>query len=119
HGHSGERRTDETDIAREFSSFNAAMERVIAAPGSSWRVRHIYNITTLDRLDAIERRLDDTRSADGFEMRAFSQRDAIPQLATLIVGTEDVFMAIDDPGYYRVQKAIHLRSRDAVDVVNQ
>jgi len=119
HGHSGERTNDEQQVLPEFQEFDAAMRRCIEARGSSWRVRDVYNITTAERLDAIRGRLEATRDADGFEVRALSQREAPPQLATLVAGPEDLFVAIEDPRFYRVQKAIHIRSRDAVEVAMQ
>ena len=118
-GHSGERTNDEQQVLCEFEAFNAAMRRCIETPGSSWRVRHVYNITTAERLDAIRERLAATGDADGFEVRALSQREATPQLATLVAGPEDLFVAIEDPRFYRVQKAIHIRSRDGVEVAMQ
>jgi hypothetical protein len=119
HGQSGERVTDESTVLREFERFNAAMLRCIEAPGSSWRVRHVYNITTEERLRMIEERLERTASADGFEVRAFSRRHDVPHLAPLVAGPEDVFIGIEDPRYYRVQKAIHVRSREAAEVAMQ
>jgi hypothetical protein len=119
HGHSGERVIDESDVQQEFKAFDEAMRKCIQEPGSRWRVRHVYNITTEERLQLIEQRLKDTALADGFEVRAFSQRQGIPQLATLVAGSEDLFIAIGDPRYYRVQKAIHVRSRGAVEIAMQ
>lgn len=119
HGQSGERVTDERSVSSEFDLFNAAMLRCINEPGGSWRVRHVYNITTEERLRMIEERLEHTASADGFEVRAFSRLHDVPHFATLVAGPEDVFVGLEDPRYYRIQKAIHVRSREAVDVAMQ
>jgi hypothetical protein len=119
HGQSGDRLTDESTVLSEFEPFNAAMLKCINAPGSSWRVRHVYNITTEERLRMIEERLEGTASADGFEVRAFWQRHDVPHVAPLVAGPEDVFIGIEDPRYYRVQKAIHVRSREAAEVAMQ
>ncbi len=50
HGHSGDRLIDESEVKDEFASFNAAMLQCIQKPGSEWRVRHLYNIVTQERL---------------------------------------------------------------------
>jgi len=37
----------------------------------------------------------------------------------LVAGPEDFFLGIEDPRYYRVQKAVHIRSREGAEVAMQ
>ena len=119
HGHSGDRTENETAVMKEFEKFDKMMMKCILATGNKWRVRIIYNITTEERLNKVKQRFEMAQDADGFELKAFSQKDAIMHLAPLIVGEEDVFISLEDPKYNRVRKAIHIKDIETAKVVEE
>jgi hypothetical protein len=103
-----------------FAEFDKAMSDCIMSSGpGSWAVREMFNITTKQRLDMIKQHLANTEGADNFEVRTFSDPDAIPGMSPLIVGRRHVFLAIEDPQLYRVSKCLHVDSRTAVDFVTE
>jgi hypothetical protein len=57
--------------------------------------------------------------AEGYEVRAFCVQDAIPQFKPLIVGSEDLFLGIDDPTYYRVRGGVHIRGAAYVNLAKE
>jgi hypothetical protein len=84
---------------------------------NSCRVREIFNITTEDRLNMIVSRLKDCEHADGYEVRSFSTPHAPAYLSPLIIGEDDAFLSLEDQRYYRVEKAIHLKGKDSIQIV--
>jgi len=91
------------------------MNKCITSSGPGrWQVRELYNITDEDRLQVIEDRIERAGEAEGYEVRAFSLQNAIPQLTPMVVGDDDVFIGIDDSTYYGVRGAIHMRGQSYV-----
>ena len=115
HGHAGDRIVASSPPVPAFAAFDAAMQKCIQSSGPGmWVVRVIFNITSEQRLDTVVKYLEDSADADGFEVKAFSEPQAIPHLSPLVIGADDLFLGLEDPRYYRVRKAIRLESAEAV-----
>jgi len=112
HGHSGKRRTvrQESDLTHE--SFANQMYNCILSSGPGmWYVRELYNITDEDRLQMVMGRIEKAGNAEGYEVRAFCLQNVIPQLTPLVIGDEELFIGWDDPTYYGVRGAVHIRGQ--------
>lgn len=118
HGHSGDRIDSRRATTPEFREFDSAFFQCVRSVGPDfWRVRELYNITSEERLSEICETLRVTANEDGYEVRAFCVPEAIPHLAPLVVGRCDAFLGTEDPRYYRVQGAVHLRGVEVVTLI--
>lgn len=111
----GEKFPPKSPAIQRFDS--AMMECVRSRGANRVYVRLLFSIFELDRLNQIERRIKSAGDADGFEVKAFCLRQAIPLLTPLIVGNEDAFLAVDEPAQYRVKCGLHLHGRDEVAII--
>jgi hypothetical protein len=102
-------------VKPSLNQFDRAMEKCIQSP--LCLVREIHIITTEDRLNMVVNRLRKYERVEGYEVRAFSISHALAYLSPLIVGEDDAVLGIEDPQYYRVEKAIHLKGKDSVRIV--
>jgi hypothetical protein len=119
HGYVGKRKPDNPPFAI-FKAFDREFFKIMALRGEhAWKVKEIYNITTPFRLKMLLEYLNDprTKAAENYQMRACVLPNTLPEFSLLIVGSKDVFLGVDDPTYYRVERAIHLHSREYVDFV--
>lgn len=119
HGHTGQRRLDEEAIKHEFNAFSKAIRQCIRQSGSSWRVRQIFNITTHARLDVIAKRLEETKDADGFEVRTYCNPGTIPHLAPLVLVSDHVLIGLEDSAFFRIEKAFHVKDEAAAAIVSE
>lgn len=95
-----------------FVFFDELMQSCMKS--SEWKVQHLYYITTKRRFDMIVRRIEEAGSAEGFEVRALSLGKSPPALSPLIIGENHLFLAADDPDYFRPHYGIHIQSKEAV-----
>jgi hypothetical protein len=120
HGHSGQRLPSEEAPNASFAEFDSALLRCVKSTGPQmWRVRELYNIGSLDRLNEVERRLRRTAVEDGYEVRAFCEPGSIANLAPLIIGESLVFLAMEDDRYFRVQAGLGSEDRNAAAFVKR
>jgi hypothetical protein len=116
-GESGPRRTTLLHSNPAFASFDNEMRNCIDSVGPDmWYVRELYNIADDDRLQMILDRIRQAPRSEGYEVRAYCVRNPIPQFKPLIVGREDLFLAVDDPTYYRVRAGMHIRGSGFVSL---
>lgn len=100
--------------ASAFAPFDeAVLER---AHSSTWVVHELLNIASESRLDRVVKRIEGSRDADGYEVRAFCMPGALPHLSPLVVGTHHLFLGLEDPRLNRIAAMIHIESRVAVDI---
>jgi len=120
HGHSGKRIAKPAQPDPFFELFDREIDQCVASTGSGmWRVYEIYNITDEERLEAIVELLERRMETEGYEVRVFSQQDALPHLSPLIIGEEDLLVGSDDPRYYRLGAVSHLQGRDHVRLATE
>lgn len=118
HGHSGKRRLSRSSPDPTFSAFDCELLRCVKSSGPGmWRVRELYNVTTLDRLEEIVGWLQQTENEDGYEVRAFCEPSAIGHLAPLVVGGDHAFLSLEDDHFYRVAAGVQISNRAAVALV--
>lgn len=78
-----------------------------------WSARIIYGIEDLDRLEWVYNYLKTLEKADDLEVRAFIRRDG-SMLTPLIIGHNDVLVAVGDRRYFRrVKTCLHLQGQEA------
>ena len=58
-------------------------------------------------------RMEKRRDVDGYEVRIFCIPDAISHLTPLVIGSNDVFLGLEDTRYYCVQEALHIRDKES------
>lgn len=103
-----------------FEIFDSALKRCANSTGPDmWQMREIINVTEMARFEMILKRLKETQSAEGLEIRAFCLENAFPQMSPLIIGSEDVLFGIDDAKFYRVRGAIHLQGSECVKMATE
>ncbi len=120
HGHSGRRMTRPPQADPVFDLFDGEIDRCVASVGAGmWHVYEIYNIVDEERLESVMDLLEKRKDAEGYEVRAFSTRGALPHLSPLIIGEEDLLIGVDDPRYYRVNAVSHLQGRDHVRIATE
>jgi hypothetical protein len=103
-----------------YDLFDSEIDKCVASKGAGmWNVYEIYNITDEERLDSVREVLEKRKDAEGYEVRAFSLPDSLPQLSPLIIGDEDLLVGTDDPRYYRVRAATHMHGRDHVRLATE
>jgi len=116
HGYLGKRLT--APHIPEFNLFDKSIISCIMSSGSEmWSVHELLNVTTKARLERVKKRLETTKDADGYEVRAFSLKDSLPILSPLIIGNHDVLFGLEDPRYNRVSAIIHVESTNSVEIV--
>jgi len=118
HGGTGKEITNSYEDAQNevYAAFDAAHLKMLRSQEPDrWLVKEIFNIVTEPLLDKKVRFLQETLHADGFELRTFSMPDTIPHLSPLIIGTDNVFLGLEDGKYRRVRKTIRLVSEKAVE----
>jgi hypothetical protein len=119
HGESGPRRTTLLHENPALASFDNEMRNCITSSGPDmWYVRELYNIVDEERLAMILARIRQAPLSEGYEVRAFCVRNPIPQFKPLVVGQEDLFLAVDDPTYYRVSAGMHIRGSGFVSLAS-
>ena len=110
HGHSGKRRTLRPESDLSHKAFADTLYKCIESSGKGmWYVRELYNITDEERLEMILKRMQHVGDTEGYEVRAFCLQNVLPQLTPLVVDNEDLFIGWDDPTYYGVRGAMHVR----------
>ena len=120
HGLGGKRIARPSRPDPVFEVFDGAIDRCVASSGPGmWRVYEIYNIPDEERLDSLMDLIRNRQGAEGYEVRAFARGEGIPHLSPLIIGDEDLLIAVDDPRYYRASSAVHLRGRDPVRLATE
>lgn len=120
HGHSGRRIAKPPQPLPLFDLFDGEIDKCVASAGAGmWHVYEIFNITDEERLDSIQELLETRKEAEGYEVRAFSQSNALPHLSPLIIGDEDLIIGVDDPRYYRLYAGTHLKGRDHVRLATE
>ncbi|MFA6148852.1 MAG: hypothetical protein WC899_11655 [bacterium] len=120
HGLGGKRIAKPSRPDPVFEVFDGAIDRCVASSGPGmWRVYEIYNIPDEERLDSLLDLIRTRQGAEGYEVRAFARAEGIPHLSPLIIGDEDLLVAVDDPRYYRASSAVHLRGRDPVRLATE
>ena len=119
HGLDGERLIKPFQSTPEFESFDTQMSKCIKSYGRSmWHVKKIYYIPNKERLEMILKRLEETKTAEGFEVRIFTMPETIPNISPLIIGEKDAFIGFDHYNrYYRTDKAIHFRGKEFVNIM--
>ena len=120
HGLGGKRIAKPSRPDPVFEVFDGAIDRCVASSGPGmWRVYEIYNIPDEERLDSLLDLIRNRQGAEGYEVRAFAHAEGLPHLSPLIIGDEDLLIAVDDPRYYRAGAAVHLRGRDPVRLATE
>jgi len=120
HGLGGKRIAKPSSPDPVFEVFDGAIDRCVASSGPGmWRVYEIYNIPDEERLDSLLDLIRNRQGAEGYEVRAFARAEGVPHLSPLIIGDEDLLVAVDDPRYYRAGAAVHLRGRDPVRLATE
>lgn len=120
HGLGGKRIASPSRPDPVFEVFDGAIDRCVASSGPGmWRVYEIYNIPDEERLDSLMDLIRNRQGAEGYEVRAFARTEGVPHLSPLIIGDEDLLIAVDDPRYYRASSAVHLRGRDPVRLATE
>ena len=120
HGLGGKRIAKPSRPDPVFEVFDGAIDRCVASSGPGmWRVYEIYNIPDEERLDSLMDLIRNRQGAEGYEVRAFARVEGVPHLSPLIIGDEDLLIAVDDPRYYRASSAVHLRGRDPVRLATE
>lgn len=120
HGLGGKRIATPSRPDPVIEMFDGAIDRCVASSGPGmWRVYEIYNIPDEERLDSLMDLIRNRQGAEGYEVRAFARTEGIPHLSPLIIGDEDLLIAVDDPRYYRASSAMHLRGRDPVRLATE
>lgn len=120
HGLGGKRIARPSRPDPVFEVFDGAIDRCVTSTGPGmWRVYEIYNIPDEERLDSLMDLIRNRQGAEGYEVRAFARTEGIPHLSPLIIGDEDLLIAVDDPRYYRASSAVHLRGRDPVRLATE
>jgi pyrimidine deaminase RibD-like protein len=120
HGESGARRPELLHENPVLHRFDEEMLRCAQSSGANmWYVRELYNIASEDRLDMILKRIRKAENAEGYEVRAFCSRDAIPQFKSLAIGNEDLFLGLDDPTYYRVRSGVHIHGEGFTELAKE
>jgi hypothetical protein len=95
-----------------FEMWDLVMKRCIQSP--QWTVQHIFHVTTEERFQMVLDYMDEGRNVEGYEVRVFSFAESLPHLSILVVGEEHLFIAADDPHYYRASECIHIQGQEAV-----
>ena len=120
HGLGGKRIAKPSVSDPVFEVFDGAIDRCVTSSGPGmWRVYEIYNIPDEEGLDSLMDLIRNRQGAEGYEVRAFARTEGIPHLSPLIIGDEDLLIAVDDPRYYRASSAMHLRGRDPVRLATE
>jgi hypothetical protein len=120
HGLGGKRIARPSRPDPVFEVFDGAIDRCVASSGPGmWRVYEIYSIPDEERLDSLLDLIRNRQGAEGYEVRAFARAEGVPHLSPLIIGDEDLLIAVDDPRYYRASSAVHLRGRDPVRLATE
>lgn len=120
HGLGGKRIAKPSRPDPVFEVFDGAIDRCVVSSGPGmWRVYEIYNIPDEERLDSLMDLIRNRQGAEGYEVRAFARTEGVPHLSPLIIGDEDMLIAVDDPRYYRASSAVHLRGRDPVRLATE
>jgi hypothetical protein len=120
HGFGGKRLPKPSRPDPVFEVFDGAIDRCVASTGPGmWRVYEIYNIPDEERFDVLMELIGKRQGAEGYEVRAFTRTEGLPHLSPLVIGDEDLLIAVDDPRYYRASSAVHLRGRDPVRLATE
>lgn len=112
---------DETKDTNEirncyFEMFGNAIKACIESTGpDKVNVKNLFNIPEKKRLKMIEGRLSEASKTEGYEVKASAINNGLPMLSPLIIGNKDVFLSIDDPKYYRIEKGIKLHGCEFVE----
>lgn len=112
HG-AGRRRTDDrrNDTLKEFDE---AMTACIRSTGSDgWKVRSVFGVASVERLDLILNRLRTLEDAQRYEVKAFVMASMVDPLSPLVVGESFTTIAEDDKRNYRAGGGVVLRGRAA------
>ena len=118
HGHEGDRVIPEPEDAHDFREFDEALMQCIHSRGPDmWEVREMYNVTSEERLAQVVEWVRQAGDCEGYEVRAFCAPRSIPQLAPIIVDTEDCLFGLEHTRYYRVHGAMHIRDQRTTQLV--
>ncbi|WP_326658633.1 hypothetical protein [Streptomyces canus] len=112
HG-TGRRRTDDrrNDTLKEFDETMTACIRSTGSNG--WKVRAVFGVASVERLDLIVNRLRTLEDAQRYEVKAFVMTSEVDPLSPLVVGQSFTTIAEDDKRNYRAAGGVVLRGRAA------
>jgi hypothetical protein len=120
HGESGPKRTSPLTSYPSLTSFDVELRDCVNSSGPDrWYVRELYNIADEGRLRMVLDRIRQAPTAEYYEVRAYCIPDPIAQFQPLVIGSEDLFLAVDDPTYYRVSAGMHIRGNGFVLLATQ
>jgi hypothetical protein len=112
HG-TGRRRTD-SPPSGALKEFDEAMTTCVKSTGSNgWKVRSVFGIASVERLELILARLRALDDAERYEVKAFVMASKADPLSPLIVGESFTSVAQDDKRHYRAGGGVVLRGRAA------
>jgi hypothetical protein len=77
--------------------------------------REIYNVFSVKRLAQIEERLKSYQQAHNYESRAYSSLDVPAGLLLIIIGDDNVVIAVDHAEFVGPDWTLHLKGREYVE----
>src|SRR6185437_4391367 len=77
--------------------------------------KEIYNVFSIERLGQIEERLKTYQQAHNYESRAYSSREVPAGLLLIIIGDDNVVIAVDHAEFVGPDWTLHLKGREYVE----
>lgn len=114
HGLASGHRNPRLDLVQPWiTAFEDALDLCLITHAERSYVRAIYNVNSLERLQAVTAKLDRWAAADRLEVRALMLGDAVATISPLIVGESELFLGVEGDRLYRTARSMRLRSGSA------
>jgi hypothetical protein len=96
------------------------LKRCIRSQGQgSWKVKSLYTVATVQRLNEIVRWLEGLGDARGYEVKVVQAAGDVPRFSPLVIGERLVFLVREDPRYDHVESALELEGGETQGVVQR